>query len=478
MKKYLLICIFNFVVSVFFGQENYLFVSFPKEKTQLLDNQSLNAQIVNFEKRFPRILVIKLMNDSSRFNARYQDFLVRHPDWGVIFHVWNSSKENTEYVKLSSSSISIRNSKVTMSISTELEMSMLKPKLKDAIIEPQGKNLKDGRFYYEVSKNPERYACITGELFDYLFSDIELILSEVDQLKTSTPIHQFSLNPNGNDDSLSKSISQILLDQKQIKLDLQELIKKINTPKKANKSLLQFEVGAIQKFSNYILSKGIYLSTQRINSFAGSSVKKGGFGFSLLQSNYFYSSLISHSFNIEEKKIQISNLRERGELFYNSISFFGTYSFSFLSGLFPPNAPQDPLWISLKGGLAINTIQSSHFSWYSGTMNVRGNFDGIQDEIINVPELGFQDNISLVGINGDAQLKRLFYSIDLDFAIHYNLERFDFFAGGGFLVSSKIKSQESYSPIFDGHQYRSLIVTEQPISIRSPFISAGMSIIF
>ncbi len=111
-------------------------------------------------------------------------------------------------------------------------------------------------------------------------------------------------------------------------------------------------------------------------------------------------------------------------------------------------------------------------------MNVRGKLDGIQDEIINVPELGFQDNISLVGINGDAQLKRLFYSIDLDFAFHYNLERFDFFAGGGLLVSSKIRSQQSDSPIFDGHQYRSLIATKQPISIRSPFISTGMSIIF
>jgi hypothetical protein len=465
-------------VSVFFGQENYLFISFPKEKTQLLDNQSLNTQIINFERRYSKLLVIRLMNDSSRFNARYQDFIVKHPDWGVIFHVWNSSKENMEYLKLSSSSISIRNSKVTMSISSELEMSLIKSKLKDAIIESQGKNSKDGRFYYEVSKNPDRYACVTGELFDYLFSDIELILSEVDQFKVSHPKQHFSANSSQNDDTLRKSINQILVDQKQIKLDLQELIKKINAPKKANKSLLQFEVGAIQKFSNNILSRGIYFSKQRINSFAGSSVKKGGFGFSLLQSNYFYSSFIDHSFAIEEKKIEISNLRERGELFYNSISFFGIYSFSFLSGLFPPNAPKDPLWISLKGGLAINAIQSSHFSWYSGSMNVRGKFDGIQDEIINVPELGFQDNISLVGINGDAQLKRLFYSIDLDFAIHYNLERFDFFAGGGFLLSSKIKSQESYSPIFDGHQYRSLIVTEQPISIRSPFISAGMSIIF
>jgi hypothetical protein len=111
-------------------------------------------------------------------------------------------------------------------------------------------------------------------------------------------------------------------------------------------------------------------------------------------------------------------------------------------------------------------------------MNVRGKLDGIGDEIINVPDLGYRDGINLVGVNGTADLKRFCPSVEGEVTLHYNLEKMDFFGGVGYTASPILKASRPDLLISDGTHFNSLTATTNPISIRTPFISIGTSIIF
>lgn len=137
-----------------------------------------------------------------------------------------------------------------------------------------------------------------------------------------------------------------------------------------------------------------------------------------------------------------------------------------------------PLEIHTRIGMQLNRIVSSNYSWSSGEMDVRGKLDGIGDEIINVPELGFQENQILLGVSGENQVKRFFGSVDLDLSLHYNLEKIDFFLGCGGIASTKIQPMKSDALIFNGRQFNGLMSTVQPMSLINAYITLGASIIF
>ncbi len=137
-----------------------------------------------------------------------------------------------------------------------------------------------------------------------------------------------------------------------------------------------------------------------------------------------------------------------------------------------------PLEIHTRIGMQLNRIFSSNYSWSSGEMDVRGKLDGIGDEIINVPELGFQENQILLGVSGENQIKRFFGSVDLDLSLHYNLEKIDFFLGCGGIASTKIQPMKSDALIFNGRQFNGLMSTVQPMSLINAYITLGASIIF
>jgi len=138
----------------------------------------------------------------------------------------------------------------------------------------------------------------------------------------------------------------------------------------------------------------------------------------------------------------------------------------------------EPWELHIRGGVQLNRIASSKYHWSSGEMDVRGKLEGIGDEIINVPELGFQDNVNLAGINGENEIRRFFGSLDADITLHYNLDKIDFFLGGGGIVSSKIQPRKSDALIFNGYQSNGLMSTIQPMNLNKAYISMGASLIF
>jgi hypothetical protein len=137
-----------------------------------------------------------------------------------------------------------------------------------------------------------------------------------------------------------------------------------------------------------------------------------------------------------------------------------------------------PLELHIRGGVQFNRIASSKYHWNSGEMDVRGKLEGIGDEIINVPELGFQDNVKLAGVNGENELRRFFGSVDLDATLHYNLEKIDFFLGGGGIVSSKIQPRKTDALIFNGYQSNGLMSTVKPMALTKFYFTLGASLIF
>ena len=137
-----------------------------------------------------------------------------------------------------------------------------------------------------------------------------------------------------------------------------------------------------------------------------------------------------------------------------------------------------PMSIHLSGGVRGNGITRCSYQWTSGTMDVRGNLQGIGDEIINVPDLGYRDGISLVGVQGQSDIKRFFPSASIDVAFHYNLEKVDFFTGVGYTCSSQLKPVNLDALVSDGTHFNSLISTTNPIAIRTPYFSLGASLNF
>jgi hypothetical protein len=228
----------------------------------------------------------------------------------------------------------------------------------------------------------------------------------------------------------------------------------------------KFRIGASGRIADdfsAVLIEGCY-------EIKGSNEKERLFTLGFESSTFNYHRMIDRmDFQSSNKLIQVSDLSERGSLNIGSLKFG-------LEEIWKLRESDFQIHCGVNFGL--NQIKTSDFSWSSGVMNVRGKLIGIEDEIINVPELGFQDGVSLYGINGKAQFNQFFSSVDLDLTIHYNLEKFDFFAGGGYMLSEKIRLAQNNSVLFDGQNYNSLLTITNPLFIRTPFVTIGMNLIF
>ena len=228
----------------------------------------------------------------------------------------------------------------------------------------------------------------------------------------------------------------------------------------------KFRIGASGRiaddFSLYLIEGGYEIKE--------SNEKERLFKLGFESSTYNYHRMIDRiDYQSNNKVIQISDLSENGNMKIASLKFG-------LEEIWKLRDSDFQIHCGVNFGL--NQIKTSDFSWSSGVMNVRGKLTGIDDEIINVPELGFQDGVSLYGINGSAQFNQFFSSVDSDLTIHYNLEKFDFFAGGGYMLSEKIRLAQNNSVLFDGQNYYSLLTVSNPIFIRTPFVTIGMNLIF
>lgn len=191
-------------------------------------------------------------------------------------------------------------------------------------------------------------------------------------------------------------------------------------------------------------------------------------GFSV--SNYYYSKNTGFHENINKSTIlRIYDISEIGNLSMIGADLGVKYVWSLA---------KSPMTIHLSGGVRGNGITRCDYQWTSGTMDIRGKVAGIGDEIINVPDLGYRDGISLVGVQGQSNIKRFFPSASIDVAFHYNLEKVDFFTGVGYTYSSQLKPVHPDALVSDGTRFNSLISTTNPIAIRTPYFSIGASLNF
>ncbi len=446
------------------GQSNSIFLSYPNEKSQQLDNEKFSLKISELEKRYEKLIIIKLSNDSSRFNDRYKQFVADHPNWGIVFYSWTSSRENMEYTILSESNLPVRFSKLLFSVKKNVNEENLKNALKDAIIENHTKKNNSKRYYFEVSKNPEKYACITGELFDYLYADINAIMEDIDNSSSSN----ITNNPKQitQEDSLASNIKELLSRMTKIgnKIDgfsneMKALRNKIN-----EESALNVRIEPSYRFSNNFSENALRFFYHENDK--GPHYFAFGLSAGEMQGN---TRLENYKYQNGSSIYAITGVQEHSQTKFNGVSLGYKYIKDFGG---------EPWELHIRGGVQFNRIASSKYHWNSGEMDVRGKLEGIGDEIINVPELGFQDNVSLVGINGENELRRFFGSADLDATLHYNLEKIDFFLGGGGIISTKIQPRKTDTLIFNGDQSNGLMSTVKPLALTKFYFTLGASLNF
>jgi hypothetical protein len=279
---------------------------------------------------------------------------------------------------------------------------------------------------------------------------------------------------------LAKSISNQSTSSKkdvemgEIKASIDGLGQKINTVTKdlqELKELMPKAAASYYRFENsFRFATDFYENSFRLfyhNDDKNNSPHYFSFGLSMgeLQGN---TQLENYAYQNGSSKYSISGIREHSLTEFNGLSV-GYKHIKEIDG---------PFELHTRIGIQLNRIASSSYRWSSGEMDVRGKLEGIGDEIINVPELGFQDNVSLAGINGENELRRFFGSVDLDVTLHCNLDKIDFFLGGGGMASTKMQPIKSDALIFNGQQSNGLMSTVKPIALTKFYITLGASLIF
>lgn len=444
------------------GQSNSIFLSFPNEKNQKLDNEKFSLKISELEKRYDKLIIIKLSNDSSRFNDRYKQFVADHPNWGIVFYSWTSSRENMEYTILSESNISVSASKLLFSVKKNVNVENLKNVLKDAIVDDKTKKNYTRRYYFEVSKNPDKYACITGELFDYLYADINAIMQEVDI--SSSQITN-NLTQVTQEDSLASYIKRLLSEMTKIGNRIGDVEIEIKNLKPKKNEALYYRLENSFRFATEFYENSFRLFYHGDDK--NNSPHYFAFGISAgeLQGN---TQLENYAYQNGSSIYSITGVQEQSQTKFNGLSV-GYKHIKEIDRSFE---------LHTRIGIQLNRIASSNYRWSSGEMDVRGKLEGIGDEIINVPELGFQDNVKLAGIKGENEIRRFFGSLDADITLHYNLDKIDFFLGGGGIVSTKIQPRKTDASIFNGYQSNGLMSTVKPMALTKFYFTLGASLIF
>lgn len=256
--------------------------------------------------------------------------------------------------------------------------------------------------------------------------------------------------------STLQELQKDLLDLKQTSKRIEEKISRTET------RIFAFE--SDYKFSSNVVSRSLRMYYH--NDVHSSNFLFLGFGASVFQSDTHLNFL---DYSEGASTFCLSEIIEHNNTRYNSIC----------AGYKRMKDLGDSPWeIHFSTAAHFNRIVSSTFQWTSGTMDIRGKVDGIGDEIINVPDLGYRDGISLVGVQGQSNIKRFFPSASIDVAFHYNLEKVDFFSGVGYTYSSLLKPVNPDALVSDGTHFNSLISTTNPIAIRTPYFSLGASLNF
>jgi hypothetical protein len=248
-----------------------------------------------------------------------------------------------------------------------------------------------------------------------------------------------------------------------------EYVEKLLSDKSTDKkNKIVFSSDFVSDFNNFssIKMKGYYpMKESKNSSFITTSLGTHLYNYSLFMDGAQYT--------WNDKNFSIQNLQESGTVQFQSAGIGIGKNWCFSKG------SETSGWglQALIGG-NFNFIKNATYQWTNGSANIRGYINGISDEIINVPDLGFQDGVTLSGMNGNADLKKRFPSMEGEIKLLYQFQNISFAGGVGYTYSAKLASNHPENPIFSGQQSNSLTTSMMPLRISTSYCSLSTIIHF
>jgi hypothetical protein len=172
------------------------------------------------------------------------------------------------------------------------------------------------------------------------------------------------------------------------------------------------------------------------------------------------------------KTLIFEDLEENGNLVFNQLGM----GIGLKLQLFESSSRSFSLDFSAAymGGL-INWGETNYY-WSHGSKDVRGRIDGVEDELINIPELGFQEDVSVIGERGQLNIdSKSFYR-------NYNLKleagfRKVFFSIGFDRFNAKVNSLASKQDLLYNESI-GLAGNFQNIDLRQRCLELGIGVKF
>ncbi len=166
-------------------------------------------------------------------------------------------------------------------------------------------------------------------------------------------------------------------------------------------------------------------------------------GIQLGRGNFEYVELTNYWMkNVGKKNITYQDVTEHGWIEFSQVGF--DFSLRPLNKTLSSKREIECSW-SIDFTLGGMSIDKASYYWSTGTKSVRGYLPGISDELINIPDLGFVENVSVAGQRGDLAISK--FSGYLQFGTHFIIENNRAMLFGGlFYTKSTWKKSGNGSP--------------------------------
>jgi hypothetical protein len=284
---------------------------------------------------------------------------------------------------------------------------------------------------------------------DFLDEDIQKIQANIVSLNTTMLDVLKKLNAqHGALDTLRKDIKNVT--PQKTKVDV----------KSSKNDLIQFTYESnLQNYQNYKLGFQHLFKPGENNTWLIQS--------SLSTQQYSYSLFLEHhQYQWNNKNFSVHNIQETGKIQFQQAGMGVGRNWKLSNG------SKTSGWglQALIGG-NINFIKNARYQWNDGSADIRGYINGISDEINNVPDIGFQDGLTLSGSKGNADLKKWFPSVEGEIKLLYQFQNISFAGGFGYTYSGKLVGNHPENPIYNGQQGNSLTTSIMPLRISTSYCS-------
>ncbi len=119
--------------------------------------------------------------------------------------------------------------------------------------------------------------------------------------------------------------------------------------------------------------------------------------------NYQYGIYLSQWIRTNDvRKVMFNNIKEEGSIDFNQYGVGVDYDFKLIDYKTSDRLLFKDLEFKLgvSFSMGVLKLRSANYIWLEGYKNTRGYYPGIDDELVNIPELGFQDGVSVKGQTG------------------------------------------------------------------------------